>query len=192
MDENPALQALTDALNENDRHFRTLLKPATDILTELLSQIPDLPRPDVHAEHGDCTLQWNIAGRCHRPLTVMAHREGYILLTLRDPGGGLATVCEATTGTPGWINIVHVFISIALPLPAEAETESKPAVRFNADLLRQLADAYPDQRDTAHEQARLALLPQADDGCPYCARRCNDPDCQPGADCGSQCGCRDD
>ena len=130
--------------------------------------------------------------RCRRPLTVMAHPEGYVKLTLRDPAGGPATVCEATTGTPGWLNIVRAFVSIAMPTAADTETEAKPAVRFNSSLLRQLADAYPDQRDTAAEQARLALLPQADTGCPYCARRCNDPDCQPGADCGSQCDCRND
>ena len=79
-----------------------------------------------------------------------------------------------------------------MSIPPEPNPEPAAAVRFNSDLLCQLAEADPAQSDTPAEQARLALLPQADDGCPYCARRCNDPECQPGTRCGSQCDCRSD
>ena len=189
MNHNPARQALNRALTVHNRHAEMLIRPATDILTELLTNIPHLPVPDVYPKHDSCAIQWTKVGVYHRPLVVTADSQGTIRLTLIDRNGGPATVCETTGTTPGWLNIARAFVNTALQPAAEPEKEPALVVRFNSELLRQLADAYTDPADTAAEQARLALLPQADAGCPHCAHRCNDSDCQPGTDCGSQCNC---
>ena len=62
-------------------------------------------------------------------------------------------------------------------------------VTINRAVLVALLADYPIQDDANAEQAALALYLQADDGCPKCARRCNDVECAIATDCGHQCDC---
>ena len=114
MSHNPARQALDHALAEHNRHAEIIIRPAANILTELLTGIPHLPVPDVYPKHDSCAIRWTNVVEYHRPLVVTADSEGAIRLTLIDRNGGPATVCETTGATPGWLNIARAFVNTAL------------------------------------------------------------------------------